>query len=200
MIVSDGFKVAIGAVVLVAAVAIMTPRFPGQVTRPGCIANASRLGQAFEIARAENRLDPTLHGSAQILSWFGPNGLPQGDEKWLCCPGDPSVQLPETREDALVFHPADAAALRRARGLGSYAVRDFEKFPLNDNATEKQAILCDRQGGDGRTMQHKDVIVVCFSEGDAQYLSREELGFGPGEPIVVGLESPNGMLRVFERP
>lgn len=204
MSVSAGFKVAIGTIVVVAglvtAVAIVVPRFPTGRGREGCLHHASILGQRFVEAREERRLDPTLHGSAQILSWLWPGGLPQGGEKLLVCPGDPTTLLPETLDDALVYHPADATALRRARGLGSYAVRDFERFPLAEDATEKQAILCDRQGDDGRTMHHKGGIVVCFSEGDAQLLSREELGLGPDEPIVVGPDSRSPMLRVFERP
>ena len=200
---SAGPRVAIGALVLVVAlvvtVAVVVPRFPTSERRTGCMNNLSRLGQAFVAAQLEHRFDPTLHGSAQILSWFGPGGPPQREERLLFCPGD-SRALPETPAEALAYHPANAAAIRAARGLGSYAVRDFERFPLDEDSSERQPILCDRLGDDGRTMHHRSVIVVCFSEGDAQLLTREELGVAPDAPIVVGPDSPTPLLRVFERP
>ncbi len=185
---------------LVAFVDYVTTFRPESRPQLTCMNNISQLGQMFVMARQEKRFDPTLHGSAQILSWLGANGLKDGEERVLVCPGDSCAMIPETPDECRPFHPADAAALRRAVGLGSYAVRDFERFPLDDDATEKQMILCDRQGNNGRTMHHKNAIVVVYAYGDAQKLSREELGFGPDEPIVVGPDSPNAELRKMERP
>ncbi len=186
--------------VLVTFVNVQMPRGPGHKHELSCMDNLSQLGQMCLMARQERGLDPTLHGSAQILSWFGVNGLTVGEERVFICPGDRSAQIPETADERRPFHPVDAAALRRAVGLGSYAVRDFEKFPLDEHATEKEIILCDRQGGDGRTLHHKRSIVVCYAGGDAQRMSPEDLGFDPDEPIVVGPDSPNPELRKMERP
>ena len=162
----------------------------------GCMNNLSQLGQLCLTAEKEKRLDPRLHGSAQILSW---GGVRHGDERVYFCPEDDRA-VPETPEERRAFHPADAAALRRAVGLGSYAVRDFERFPLDPKSTEKQIILCDRLGDDGRAVRHEDVIIAVFADGDAQKLTRDDLGIGPDDPIVVGPESPSPVLRVMERP
>jgi len=195
-------ELAVVLLVIAVMVTFVSVRIPGPERNPrlSCMNNISQLGQAFLVARMEKRLDPTLHGSAQILSWFGVNDLKRGNERVLFCPGDPSAAIPETSDERRPFHPVDAAALRRAVGLGSYAVRDFEKFPLNLCGKDKQIILCDRQGDDRRTMHHKQTIVVCYDSGDAQTLTREELGLRPDEPIVVGPDSPNPELRKMERP
>jgi hypothetical protein len=172
-------------------------RFEGPRRATECMSNQSQLAQGYQLAIQEKRFDPTLHGSAQILSWLPT--LRKGEEIVVLCPGD-EIPPPETGEETRPYHPVGADALRGARGLGSYAVRDFEKFPIDPNSTEKQAILCDRQGADGRTNHHKGCIVVAFATGDAQKLTRAELGLRDDEPIVVGPDSRSPLLRVFERP
>ena len=181
--------------VLVTSVAAVPPG-PERDPHLSCMNNLSQLGQIFLMDVQDKRLDPTLHGSAQILSW---GGVRHGDERVYFCPEDDRA-VPETPEERRAFHPADAAALRRAVGLGSYAVRDFERFPLDPKSTEKQIILCDRLGDDGRAVRHEDVIIAVFADGDAQKLTRDDLGIGPDDPIVVGPESPSPVLRVMERP
>jgi hypothetical protein len=167
--------------------------------RSTCMNNISQLAQEFLMARQEKRFDPTLHGSAQILSWFGVNGLKVGGERVLFCPGDVTATVPETADERRPFHPVDAAALRRAIGLGSYAVRDFERFPIAEG-DDHAWILCDRQGENGRTAQHQGGVVVAFSGGDAQFMKREDLGIDSESDIVVGPDSPNADLRKMERP
>ena len=172
---------------------------PGERTQVSvsCMSNVSQLAQCYAEAVSEKRFDPTLHGSAQILSWIPP--LQPGDERVFICPGD-VISLPETGDEARPYHPVGADAVRRARGLGSYAVRDFEKFPVDPKSTKGQPILCDRDGDDGRTNHHKGCIVVAFTSGDAQRMTNKELGIPDGDPIVVGPDSPSPLLRVFERP
>jgi hypothetical protein len=193
------------AVVWFVIVAVMTGAawfLPRGVSYPQltCMSNASELTHCYILARREQRFDATLHGSAQILSWLGKDGMRFGQERVFFCPGDDDAEPPETDDERRAFHPADAAALRAARGLGSYAVRDFERCPIDPASTEKQPILCDREGADGRTPHHENVIVVTFAEGDVQKFTREQLGIAPSEPIVVGPDSPSPLLRVFERP
>jgi hypothetical protein len=190
------------AAALVATVATITVNVPWADPSPrlSCMNNMGQLAQCFVIKRQNGRLDPTLHGSAQIVSWLGADGLVLGNERVFFCPGDDSAAPPETPEERRRFHPVDTAALRRAVGLGSYAVRDFEKWPLDEHALEKEIILCDRQGENGRTMHHKGVVVVAFATGDVRSMSREELGLRPDEPIVVGPDSSNAELRKMERP
>jgi hypothetical protein len=169
-------------------------------TGVGCASNLSELAASYAGARERGRIDPTLHGSAQILSWLGGDGLQFGRESVLFCPGDGDAAPPETDDERSTFHPADGAVLRAARGLGSYAVRDFERCPIGPASMEKQPILCDRQGANGRTPHHGDAIWIAFAEGDVRKFTSEELGFAAGEPIVVGPDSRCGLLRVFERP
>lgn len=164
-----------------------------------CAGNLDELVRAYVQRRDGGRLDPTLHGSAQILSWFGEHGRPSGEETIILCPADPDVLDPGADDD----RRADQARAERvpvARGLGSYAVRDFERFPVDRASTEQQPILCDRQGDDGSTPHHKNSIVIAFDSGKVQMYSREQLGLGPDDPIVVGPDSPTPLLRVFERP
>jgi len=162
-----------------------------------CRAHLTRLAQKFRDAVAEDRFDPTLHGSAQILSWLGKMQL--GDERLLFCPDDPERPLPKDPNERRAFHPVGADALRHAVGLGSYAVRDFEKFPVaaSDGAAW---ILCDRQGDDGRTHHHKDVLMVALSSGNVRMMTRKELKFDPGDDIVVGPTSPHPELKKLEQP
>lgn len=157
---------------------------------------AASLGDAYVHAVRTARFDPKLHGSAQILSWLG--DVRAGDEQALFCPAD-DIAPPETPDERRVFHPRGRDELTRARGLGSHAVRDFEKFPIAE-LCGPHAILCDRQGDHGRTTQHKGWIVIVFDHGDVKRVSCEELGLRPGDPIVVGPDSPCPLLRVFERP
>lgn len=195
---------AIGVIGTIVALALATGwghRGQGDMAwQTECMSNLVELAKEYGRARDGGRLDPTLHGSAQILSWFDGTGLPRESEKSLLCPADAGVFIPVTDADLRAFHPAGADALRAARGLGSYAVRDFERFPIDPSSTEKQPILCDRQGADGRTPHHRDSIVIAFDSGDVQKYSREHLGLGPDDPIVVGPESKSPLLRVFERP
>jgi hypothetical protein len=79
-------------------------------------------------------------------------------------------------------------------------VRDFEKYPIDTEAKMLQAILCDRQGADGRSNHHRHSIVVAFDNGEARTMTNEELGIPDGDPIVIGPDSPSPLLRVFERP
>jgi hypothetical protein len=164
-----------------------------------CMNNMSQLVQCYLESVSERRFDPTLHGSAQILSWCRAGEIREGQERVYFCPAD-DLAPPASAEERRRFHPADANELSRARGLGSYAVRDFEKFPIDPKSTEKQPILCDRQGDDGRTSHHKGFIVIAFNGGDAQKMTNAELGIPDGDPIVVGPDSPSPLLRVFERP
>ena len=165
-----------------------------------CASNLEHLAAAYVKAARQkgHRFDTTLHGSAQVLSWFGDEGIQHGQEHVFFCPCDEDAAPPAPDDRRPQFHPADAAALRAARGLGSYAVRDFQRCPIVECA--KNLILCDRQGADGRTMHHENVIVVASDMGQVEWLTRADLGIPPGEPIVVGPDSPCPLLRVFERP
>jgi hypothetical protein len=162
-----------------------------------CKSHLTRLVQRYREAVAQDRFDPTLHGSAQIISWMSPLSL--GDERLLFCPDDPDRLMPKNAEERRPFRVAGADALRHAVGLGSYAVRDFEKFPVAPGDAAAW-ILCDRQGDDGRTPHHKDLLMVALSSGTVRLMTRKELKFDPGDDIVVGPTSPHAELKKMEQP
>lgn len=162
-----------------------------------CKAHVTRLVQSYRDAVAQDRFDPTLHGSAQILSWLG--ALSLGDERLLFCPEDPERSVPKSAEDRVPFRAAGANALRRAVGLGSYAVRDFEKFPVAPGDATAW-ILCDREGDDGRTPHHENGITVALSSGAVLFMTRKDLKIDKGDDIVVGPTSPHPELKKMEQP
>jgi hypothetical protein len=162
-----------------------------------CKAHVTRLVQSYRDAVAEDRFDATLHGSAQILSWLG--ALKAGDERMLFCPEDPDRPIPKDPNERRAFHPAGPDALRAAIGLGSYAVRDFEKFPVK--AGDATAwIVCDRQGDDGRTPHHQNALVVALSSGVVLVMTRKDLKIDAGDDIVVGPTSTHPELKKMEQP
>ncbi len=169
----------------------------GDQRQANCRVHLSRLVQAYRNTVAEDRFDPTLHGSAQILSWLA--APTEREEIVYFCPDDPVRRPPKTSDERRDFHPADDDALRHAAGLGSYAVRDFEKYPVAPG--EQNAwILCDRQGDDGRTWHHQDGLMVAFSSGVVRFLTRAELHVGKSADVIVGPTSAHPELRKMERP
>jgi hypothetical protein len=116
-----------------------------------------------------------------------------GREWVFKCPGDASVPVPNgaaVNPYALV-DLSDRAALE---ALCSYAIRDFERFPIDPEASS-DVLMCDRQGPDGHTPNHADSINVLFSNGSVRVWDRESLGLDPDEPIVVGPDSSHPELR-----
>ncbi len=63
----------------------------------------------------------------------------------------------------------------------SYATRDFTRFPLTGDRSEW--LVCERAG------HHVDGLFVGLVDGSVQFVTREELGLDPDEPIVVGPQS-----------
>ncbi len=180
---------------LVAAVAVIVPRFPTSYTRPTCLRRVERLAKAYVERRRDGRFRPELHGPAQVVSWVAP--IPTGDEMLFICPGDQYALVPDTPEGRARYDVPDLRQLEPLTELVSYAVRDFERFPVAAD-DETAWILCDRQGPHGRNAHHRDGLVVGFADGSSAFLTRAELGLAPGEPIVVGAASVHPELRKLE--
>jgi len=161
-----------------------------------CKSHLTRLIQGWRDAVAQDRFDPTLHGSAQILSWHVAR---EREEFVYFCPDDRDRQPPKSQEERNPFHPATPAAQRHAIGLGSYAVRDFETFPVTAGDLDAW-ILCDRGGDDGGTPHHKEGLMVAFSSGAVRIVTRKELGLGADDALVIGPTSPHAELQKMERP
>ncbi len=189
--------VVLGVLALAAAGYVVATYLPRERNgRLTCMNNMQQLVRAWQVARHTGKFDPTLRGTAQIASWM--RGIGMGDERIFLCPGD-RLAPPDTAAERARWHPSDIRTLEDVHDLCSFAVRDFAKYPVADGDA-RAWILCDRNGDDGRTMHHRSGINVAFAGGDAQSFTREELGFGPDEPIVVGPDSPNAELRKMQRP
>lgn len=179
---------------LVAVAIVVLLLLRGCDHREQCMINLSEVGEKWLLMTDDARREAMRHrGSAMLLAWRKAGLL---DEKLLRCPDDPDLSPP----DAAAHRAYDEADLSNPPDdLCSYAVRDFERFPLADDVSDrKEVIACCRCGRDGRTPHHRgDVMVLLFGEGDVQAMTPEELGFGPDDPVVVGPESKSDLLRVL---
>jgi prepilin-type N-terminal cleavage/methylation domain-containing protein len=180
---------------LVTTVAIVVPKMQEQQRRTGCLNNLSQLGQVFLMEKQENPAKAMKYSGVALWLSYRKNAssIKRGEEKSLWCPGDNGVVLPETEDDKKKWDNVDLD--NPSDDLCSYAARDFKNYPLNVEAKDKQIIGSDRQGPNGRTMHHQDVIVCVFEGGDAQFMKRAELGVNTENPIVIGPEAENAMLK-----
>ena len=134
---------------------------------------------------------PETGGVPLLIEYCRRGFIQRGREKILTCPSDPDVGVPLPE----LFDAVDVTDAKALGRLCSYAVRDFERYPLDEKSETAQWIMCDRQGTDGRTDHHHDGINVLFDDGAVQFRDREALGLGPDESIVVGPDSPHPELR-----
>jgi prepilin-type N-terminal cleavage/methylation domain-containing protein len=180
---------------LVTTVAIVVPKMQDQQKRLGCMQNLSQLGQIFISNKMENPVKAQRYSGVAL--WLnmrkGAKDIVRGNEKVLICPGDQGIAVPETDDDKKKWDNVDLD--NPPSDLCSYAARDFKNFPINVESPEKEIIGSDRQGADQRTMQHKGGIVCCYTEGDAQFVTRDELGVNTENPIVVGPDADNKNLK-----
>lgn len=180
---------------LVTTVAIVVPKMQEQQRKTGCLNNLSQLGQVYLMQAQENRAKAQKYSGVALWLSYRKNAseIKRGDERSLICPGDQGVALPETEEDKKKWDNVDLD--NPASDLCSYTARDFKNYPLNIESPNKEIIGSDRQGADQRSMMHKGGLVCCYEHGDAQFVTREELGINTENPIVVGPEAENPMLK-----
>jgi prepilin-type processing-associated H-X9-DG protein len=55
----------------------------------------------------------------------------------------------------------------------------------------------DCQGDDGRTGHHKGGVNVLYEDGSVRFMDREALSLQPDDPVVVGPESTQELLKQF---
>jgi len=180
---------------LVAAVSLGIPLVQKRSQKLQCQRNLSDLGTLFTTWRLEKPGKPKYSGVALFLWFRKKRDIQLGDEETLLCPGAQGVTWPATQEDREAYNDVDLQ--NPPTDKCSYAVRDFEKYPLKQDAGAKQIIACDRQGNDSRTMHHPDGVVVLFDNGSASFMDKEALGvsMGPEDPVVVGPDAENEMLK-----
>ena len=183
---------------LVTAVAIMVPKMQETARQTSCLSNLNGLGQMYITKAMEKGSAAAAQRYSGVALWLsyrktGKEGILRGQEKALMCPGDPNFLLPENEEDRKQWDNIDLD--NPQDNLCSYAARDFKAHAINIESPNKEIIGCDRQGSNGRTPHHKGVIICTFNEGDAQKMTREDLGIATDEDIVVGPEASSKMLQ-----
>ncbi len=169
------------------------PSLPEREGRLTCRQNLNYLGKSYLIWRMEHRGSPQYTGSAFFLSLRKKREILKGDESKLICPGDQCVIRPNTPDQQDRYDDVDLQDI--PSDMCSYAMRDFERYPLDPSATTLQIIACDRMGTNGRTSHHKDGLNILFDNISTQFMSREDLGIGPAALIIVGPDSPHPMLK-----
>ena len=154
--------------------------------------NLLNLGQTLlSMPDDEQQEAKKLRGVSMLLAWRKSGRI---DERLLRCPVDPDLRaLDDAARGA--YDGVDLA--NPPDDLCSYAVRDFERFPFpSDGSEQKEILACCRNGRDGRTSHHRGGgVIVLFGEGDVQWMTPEQLGFAPGEAIVVGPGSKSELLK-----
>jgi hypothetical protein len=193
---SSGFRlkaaVVLVVVLLIAAfvsmVAVVAPGRGESHPRLTCMNNLSQLGQVYVVeAMKDFERAQRLSGTALWLSYRkGRTQIKPGYERVLLCPDDPLVDAPDTAAKQAAYDGVDLS--RAPRSLCSYAVRDFERFPIDPKSPEKQVIAA--------CIHHKRGAIVVYDAGDATRLSLEELGLASDDEKTVGPASKSPVLRV----
>lgn len=179
---------------LISTVVIVVPKMQENQKKLTCQQNLSGLGKIFVTWRSSNMGKPPYDGQALFLSWRTKKSeIRQGDEAVLICPGDQAVTQPGSPEAQAAYDTIDLK--NPPTDKCSYAVRYFSKFPFDVESPRKEIVACDRQGPDGRTMHHRDSIMVVFDDAACKPMTREDLGIATDSPIVVGPEATHEDLK-----
>ncbi len=181
--------VAVGFVLVVTAMSLRCPRGDSQ-PRLICLNNLSQLGQIALMEAQEHPGEAPKHsGPALFLSWRRDgSSIRRGEEKLFICPLDDLAHVPETDEERRAWDDVDLA--NPPRSLCSYAVRDFDAFPLPDGGS----VRSDPIAG---CLHHKGVVILAFAEGDAQLVTLDELGLASDDEKIVGPEAKSPVLRML---
>ncbi len=152
-----------------------------------------QIGTLYVEGQIANGGRPRHSGASYFLALRVDGKIQRGNEAAFVCPGDPTVIVPQTPADQDRYDDVDLD--NPSDELCSFVVRDFVNHPIGREQYEMQAIAADRQGLDHRTAHHSGGINVLFAGGTVKFMGREALGIHPADPIVVGPESSNDMLR-----
>lgn len=179
---------------LIGTVAIIVPQMQERQRKLQCLNNLSQLGQTFTTKRLEKPGRSKYVGAALWLYYRSvTSDIKEGQEAVLICPGDEGIAAADSPEAKARYSNVDLT--NPPEDLCSYASRDFLAHPLENESKKLQLIGCDRNGPTGRIAHHKNGLNVAFEDGSTKFIEREELGISPEDPIVVGPDSPNEMLK-----
>ena len=178
-------------------VRLVFPRTSKSCPPPSCTSNLAQLGGLF-VANVADRPWHPRSGPALFLEWRKTRShIRPGEESVLICPNDDSIDSPDTPESRARYDTVDLD--HPPADLCSYAVRDFERFPLDPAAKEPQllAACVGREPNGPYVGRHKRGVSVLFTNGNARFLTFEELGLTPGVVPTVGPKSNVPMLRAL---
>ena len=152
-----------------------------------CANNLKNLG-AFIVQRQVSGKLKYLRGPAFLLEASRLGFVERGKERTFLCPDDPQVKRlaePEFVEGYAHIDPKNPDP-----GLLSYAVRDFERFPLpsSSRGPHEPLALCP---------WHEGGVNVLFDDAAVEFVLCEKLGLVQGEPIVLGPASKSDFLKQF---
>ena len=152
-----------------------------------CANNLKHLGAMIVQRQVSGKLK-YLRGPAFLLEAYRFGFVERGKERVFLCPDDPQSKRlaePEFREAYAHIDPKNPDP-----GLLSYAVRDFERFPLpsSSRGPHEPLALCP---------WHEGSVNVLYDDSAVEILTAAELGLAPGEPIVLGPSAKSDFLKQF---
>jgi prepilin-type N-terminal cleavage/methylation domain-containing protein len=181
---------------LIGIVAAVIPRAMEGNRKLQCANNLKNIGAMLTERSASKGLG-TRGGSALLLQVYKLGMIRKGDERVFLCPGDVQIrgqniddQEFKKRYDSIDLDHIDPMII-------SYAGRNRKLYKILPDAKEKQAWACDCQGDDNRTSHHKSGLNVLFDDNSVVFMDHEALGLQPEDPIVIGMDSNQDLLKQF---
>ncbi len=178
---------------LAGAVLILVPRIQEKQRQTTCANHLRQLGGIYTSESMENPGLPPHVGASLFLYYRQKHFIQKNREEVLICPGDNSVKMPANAADSERYDEIDVD--NPPLDVCSYMARDFISYPLSNEAPAAQIIASDRNGTDNKTPHHRDGLNILYDDGAVQFKDREYLGLEPEDPIVVGPEATNELLR-----
>jgi len=181
---------------LIGIVAAVIPQAQQANRRLQCQNNLKNIGSMLT-ERSTSKGLGTRGGAAMLLQTYKLGMIRKGDERVFLCPGDVIIRG-QNIDDADFKKRYDSIDLDHVDPLTcSYAGRNRKLYPLRPDAKEKEAWACDCQGDDGRSGHHKGGLNILFDDNSVVFTDNEALGLLPDDPIVVGPDSTQELLKKF---
>jgi prepilin-type N-terminal cleavage/methylation domain-containing protein len=181
---------------LIGIVAAVIPQAQQANRKLQCANNLKNIGGML-MERSTSKGLGTRGGAALLLQTYKLGMIRKGDERAFLCPGDVIIRG-QNIDDAEFRKRYESIDLDHIDPLTcSYAGRNRKLYPIRPDAREKQAWACDCQGDDGRTGHHKGGLNVLFDDSSVVFTDHESLGLQPEDPIVVGPDSTQELLKQF---
>lgn len=182
---------------LIGIVAAVIPQAQQANRKLQCANNLKNIGGMLMERTSSQKGLGTRGGAAMLLQTYKLGLIRKGDERVFICPGDviirgQSLDDPEfkKRYDSIDLDHVDPI-------MCSYAGRNRKLYPIRPDSREKQAYACDCQGDTGRDGHHKGGLNVLFDDNSVVFMDHESLGLQPEDPIVVGVDSSQELLKQF---